>query len=206
MTADYRDMGVRMTRLPNGGRIEVICGCMFSGKTEELLRRLNHVRLARQSHVVYTPRRDTRYRTGNLASHNGQTITAISVSSIEEIVAHVPEGVAVAAIDEVQFLESDPAAVVAGCQTLADRGIRVIVAGLDQDFRAKPFSIVSELMAVAEQVDKLFAICVECGAYATRSQRLIDDKPAPHSAPVIAVGGLELYQARCRVCYQVGEE
>jgi len=194
-----------MTRLPNGGRIEVICGCMFSGKTEELLRRLNHVKLARQTLVVYTPRRDTRYRTGNLASHNGQTVEAVSISSIEEILAHVPANVAVAAIDEVQFLDGEPAAVVAGCQVLADRGIRVIVAGLDQDFRAKPFPIVAELMAVAEQVDKLYAICVECGAYATRSQRLINGEPAPHSAPVIAVGGLELYQARCRLCYRVGD-
>ena len=108
-----------MTRLPSGGRIEVICGCMFSGKTEELLRRLNHVKLARQSLVVYTQRRDTRYRTGNLASHNGQTIEAVSISTIDEIVAHVPDGIAVAAIDEVQFLESDAAAVVAGCQTLS---------------------------------------------------------------------------------------
>ena len=194
-----------MTRLPNGGRIEVICGCMFSGKTEELLRRLNHVKLARQTLVVYTPRRDTRYRTGNLASHNGQTVEAVSISSIEEILAHVPANVAVAAIDEVQFLDGDPTAVVAGCQVLADRGIRVIVAGLDRDFRAKPFPIVAELMAVAEQVDKLYAICVECGAYATRSQRLINGEPAPHSAPVIAVGGLELYQARCRLCYRVGD-
>ena len=194
-----------MTRLPNGGRIEVICGCMFSGKTEELLRRLNHVKLARQTLVVYTPRRDTRYRTGNLASHNGQTVEAVSISSIEEILAHVPANVAVAAIDEIQFLEGDPAAIVAGCQVLADRGIRVIVAGLDQDFRAKPFPIVAGLMAVAEQVDKLYAICVECGAYATRSQRLINGEPAPHSAPVIAVGGLELYQARCRLCYKVGD-
>ena len=130
---------------------------------------------------------------------------AVPVGSIAEIVAHVPAEVAVVAIDEVQFLDSSPADVATGCQTLADRGIRVIVAGLDQDFRAKPFPIVSELMAVAEQVDKLFAICVECGSYATRSQRLLDGKPAPHSAPVIAVGGLELYQARCRLCYQSGE-
>ncbi|MFM2032614.1 MAG: hypothetical protein RLZZ297_1379 [Chloroflexota bacterium] len=194
-----------MTRLPNGGRIEVICGCMFSGKTEELLRRLNHVRLARQTLAVYTPRRDTRSGHGTLTSHNGQSFEAVPVGSIAEIVAHVPAEVAVVAIDEVQFLDSSPADVATGCQTLADRGIRVIVAGLDQDFRAKPFPIVSELMAVAEQVDKLFAICVECGSYATRSQRLLDGKPAPHSAPVIAVGGLELYQARCRLCYQSGE-
>ncbi|MEY3990370.1 MAG: hypothetical protein RI985_1451, partial [Chloroflexota bacterium] len=99
-----------MTRLPNGGRIEVICGCMFSGKTEELIRRLNHVQLARQSLLAFTPRRDTRYRTGSLASHNGLTIEAITVSTIEEVVAQTPEGTQVVAIDEVQFLESDPIA------------------------------------------------------------------------------------------------
>lgn len=193
-----------MTRLPNGGRIEVICGCMFSGKTEELIRRLNHVQLARQSLLAFTPRRDTRYRTGSVASHNGQTIEAITVSTIDEVVAQTPPGTQVVAIDEVQFLESDPMAIANGCQTLADRGIRVIVAGLDQDFRARPFAIVAELMAVAEQVDKLFAICVKCGSYATRSQRLLDGQPAPHSAPVIVVGGLDLYEARCRVCYENG--
>lgn len=193
-----------MTRLPNGGRIEVICGCMFSGKTEELIRRLNHVQLARQSLLAFTPRRDTRYRTGSLASHNGLTIEAITVSSIEEVLALTPEDTQVIAIDEVQFLESDPVAIATGCQALADRGIRVIVAGLDQDFRAQPFAIVAELMAVAEQVDKLFAICVKCGSYATRSQRLLDGQPAPHSAPIIVVGGLDLYEARCRVCYEIG--
>ncbi|MCX6016524.1 MAG: thymidine kinase [Chloroflexales bacterium] len=167
-----------MTRLPNGGRIEVICGCMFSGKTEELIRRLNHVHLARQRLLAFTPRRDTRYRTGSLVSHNGQKIEAITVASIADIVTAVPVGTQVVAIDEVQFLESDP--------------------------QAHPFAIVAELMAIAEQVDKLFAICVKCGSYATRSQRLIDGLAAPHSAPVIAVGGLELYEARCRICYEVG--
>ena len=193
-----------MTRLPNGGRIEVICGCMFSGKTEELIRRLNHVQLARQSLIAFTPRRDTRYRTGSLVSHNGLKIEAITVASIADIVSAVPDGTQVVDIDEVQFLESDPQAIAAGCQTLADRGVRVVVAGLDQDFRAQPFAIVAELMAVAEQVDKLFAICVKCGSYATRSQRLINGQAAPHTAPVIAVGGLELYEARCRICYEVG--
>jgi thymidine kinase len=177
---------------------------MFSGKTEELIRRLNHVQLARQSLLAFTPRRDTRYRTGSLASHNGSTIEAITVSTIDDIVAQTPAGTQVVAIDEVQFLESDPIAIATGCQTLADRGVRVIVAGLDQDFRARPFTIVAELMAVAEQVDKLFAICVKCGSYATRSQRLLDGQPAPHTAPVIVVGGLDLYEARCRVCYEVG--
>lgn len=193
-----------MTRLPNGGRIEVICGCMFSGKTEELIRRLTHVQLARQSLLAFTPRRDTRYRTGSLVSHNGQTIEAITVAHIDEVVAAVPKGTQVVAIDEVQFIESSPYEIAAGCQTLADRGARVIVAGLDQDFRAHPFAIVAELMAIAEQVDKLYAICVKCGSYATRSQRLIDGQAAPHTAPVIAVGGLDMYEARCRNCYETG--
>jgi thymidine kinase len=193
-----------MTRLPNGGRIEVICGCMFSGKTEELIRRLTHVQLARQSLLAFTPRRDTRYRTGSLVSHNGQTIEAITVAHIDDIVAAVPAGTQVVAIDEVQFIESTPHEIATGCQKLADQGIRVIVAGLDQDFRAQPFTIVAELMAVAEQVDKLYAICVKCGSYATRSQRLIDGKAAPPTAPVIAVGGLDMYEARCRNCYETG--
>ncbi|MFM7678220.1 MAG: thymidine kinase [Roseiflexaceae bacterium] len=193
-----------MTRLPNGGRIEVICGCMFSGKTEELIRRLTHVQLARQSLLAFTPRRDTRYRTGSLVSHNGQTIEAVTVAHIADIVTAVPAGTQVVAIDEVQFIESTPQEIATGCQTLADQGIRVIVAGLDQDFRAQPFTIVAELMAVAEQVDKLYAICVKCGSYATRSQRLIDGKAAPPTAPVIAVGGLDMYEARCRNCYETG--
>jgi len=193
-----------MTRLPNGGRIEVICGCMFSGKTEELIRRLTHVQLARQSLLAFTPRRDTRYRTGSLVSHNGQTIEAVTVAHIDDIVAAVPAGTQVVAIDEVQFIESTPQEIATGCQRLADQGIRVIVAGLDQDFRAQPFTIVAELMAVAEQVDKLYAICVKCGSYATRSQRLIDGKAAPPTAPVIAVGGLDMYEARCRNCYEAG--
>lgn len=194
-----------MTRLPNGGRIEVICGCMFSGKTEELIRRLTHVQLARQKLIACTPRRDTRYRTGSLVSHNGQTIEAITVAHIDEVVAAVPPGTQVVAIDEVQFIESSPQDIARGCQQLADQGIRVIVAGLDQDFRAQPFAIVAELMAVAEQVDKLYAICVKCGSYATRSQRLIDGQAAPPTAPVIAVGGLDMYEARCRNCYETGQ-
>jgi thymidine kinase len=193
-----------MTRLPNGGRIEVICGCMFSGKTEELIRRLTHVQLARQSLLAFTPRRVTRYRTGSLVSHNGQTIEAVTVAHIDDIVTAVPASTQVVAIDEVQFIESTPQEIATGCQKLADQGIRVIVAGLDQDFRAQPFTIVAELMAVAEQVDKLYAICVKCGSYATRSQRLIDGKAAPPTAPVIAVGGLDMYEARCRNCYETG--
>ena len=145
----------------------------------------------------------TRYAVGNLVSHNGVRIEAHVISSIHEVPGQVDEGVQVIALDELHFLDDDPDAIRAICQALADRGIRVIVAGLDQDFRATPFAAMSRLLSVAEQVDKLFAICVRCGAYATRSQRLIDGQPAPFDAPTIVVGGLEMYEARCRACFSM---
>jgi thymidine kinase len=191
-----------MTRPSASGRIEVICGCMFSGKTEELIRRLHHVQIARQRLCAFTPRRDTRYVIGNLVSHNGVRIEAHAIDSIREVFDYLQDDVRVVAIDELQFLDDDPDTIRRTCQELADRGLRVIVAGLDQDFRALPFPAMAQLLAVAEQVDKLYAICVRCGAYATRSQRLIDGRPAPYDAPTIVVGGLELYEARCRACYE----
>lgn len=190
-----------MTRPSSGGRIEVVCGCMFSGKTEELIRRLHHVQIARQHLAAFTPRRDTRYAAGNLVSHNGIRIEAQIIESIREIPDRLEAGAQVVALDELHFFGDDPDLICDTCQSLADRGIRVIVAGLDQDFRALPFPAMSRLLAVAEQVDKLYAICVRCGAYATRSQRLIDGQPAPLDAPTIVVGGLELYEARCRACF-----
>ena len=174
-----------MTRPGSGGRIEVISGCMFSGKTEELIRRLHHVQIARQRLQAFTPRRDTRYAVGNLVSHNGVRIEAHSIESIGEALDLLADDVQVVAVDELHFLDDDPDTILGVCQTMADRGLRVIVAGLDQDFRAQPFAAMSRLMAVAEQVDKLYAICVRCGAYATRSQRLIDGRPAPYDAPTI---------------------
>lgn len=193
-----------MTRPSSGGRIECICGCMFSGKTEELIRRLNHVQIARQTLCAFTPRRDTRYAIGNLVSHNGVKIEAHPIDSVTEIADHLCPGLQVVAIDELHFLDDEPDTIVRTVQNLADRGLRVIVAGLDQDYRAAPFPAMARLLAVAEQVDKLFAICVRCGAYATRSQRLIDGQPAPFDAPTIVVGGLELYEARCRACFEAG--
>jgi thymidine kinase len=190
-----------MTRPSAGGRIEVICGCMYSGKTEELIRRMRQVIIARQPCCIFTPRLDTRYSVGHIASHTGAKLEAYPVSSIREVIAGAAD-VQVVAIDELHFLEDDPEHVLAGCQALADRGLRVIVAGLDQNYRAEPFPGMMQLMAVAEQVDKLYAICVRCGAYATRSQRLIDGRPAPAEAATLVVGGLELYEARCRNCYE----
>nr|WP_044200288.1 thymidine kinase [Oscillochloris trichoides] len=191
-----------MTRPSTGGRIEIICGCMFSGKTEELIRRMRQVQIARQHCRIFTPRLDTRYTSSQVASHSGARLEAVPVSSIKEVIAGA-EGVQVIAIDELHFLEDRPEEIVAGCQELADRGLRVLVAGLDQNYRAEPFPAMAQLMALAEQVDKLYAICVRCGAYATRSQRLIDGHPAPANAPTIVVGGLDLYEARCRACYEV---
>lgn len=190
-----------MTRPSSGGRIEVICGCMFSGKTEELIRRMRQVMIARQPCRIFTPRLDTRYSTRHVASHAGARLEAIPVSSITEVLAGADD-VQVIALDELHFLSDEPEAIVTGCQALADRGLRVIIAGLDQNYRAEPFPAIMHLMAIAEQVDKLYAICARCGAYATRSQRLIDGKPAPADAPTIVVGGLELYEARCRACYE----
>jgi thymidine kinase len=190
-----------MTRPYASGRIEIICGCMFSGKTEELIRRIRHVSVAHQTFRIFTPRLDTRYSSRHVTSHIGSKIEANPVSSIEEIVAR-SDDVQVVAVDELHFLEDEPAHIVQVCQHLADQGKRVLVAGLDQDYRAEPFPAMSQLMAVAEYVDKLYAICVRCGAYATRTQRLIDGKPAPFAAPTIVVGGMELYEARCRQCYE----
>lgn len=189
-----------MTRFSSAGRIEVICGCMFSGKTEELIRRIRQVQIARQPFQIFTPRMDTRYGISQVASHSGNRLEARPISSFSEVLADA-DGLQVVGIDELHFLEDKVEEIVAGCQALADRGVRVIVAGLDQNYRADPFPSMAALAAVAEQVDKLFAICVRCGSYATRSQRLIDGRPAPADAPTIVVGGLELYEARCRVCF-----
>jgi thymidine kinase len=192
-----------MTRPCESGRIEVICGCMYSGKTEELIRRVRHVRIARQVHRLFTPRRDTRYGSGLVASHSGEKLEAQVISSIREVFDGCDDA-QVVAVDELHFLDDTPQVVLQTCQTLADRGVRVIVAGLDQSYRAEPFPQMAALMAVADEVAKLNAICVRCGAYATRSQRLIDGAPAPYDAPTLVVGGLDLYEARCRACFQQG--
>jgi len=162
---------------------------------------MRQVMIARQSCRIFTPRMDTRYSVGHIASHTGAKLEAEPVNSMQEIIRK-SDDVHVIAIDELHFLEDDPTAVLIGCQSLADRGLRVIIAGLDQNYRAEPFPGMMQLMAVAEQVDKLYAICVHCGAYATRSQRLINGSPAPADAATLLVGGLELYEARCRSCYE----
>jgi thymidine kinase len=182
------------------GRVEVIAGPMFSGKTEELIRRLRRAEIAQQKIQVFKPSLDKRFGTEKLASHAGSEFEASPVDRAGEILNHVEEGTTVVAIDEAQFFDDEITSVV---QALADRGIRVIVAGLDTDFRGEPFGPMPVLMVQAEQVDKIHAICMVCGDAAPRTQRLIDGQPAHFNDPVVIVGASELYEARCRDHHEV---
>jgi thymidine kinase len=182
------------------GWIEVICGSMFSGKSEELIRRVRRAEIAKQKVQVFKPSIDERYSSNNVASHSGFYWDAIPVNDAEQIRLQISPDTDVVAIDEVQFFDWSIADL---CSELADRGVRVIVAGLDQDFRGEPFGPMPLLMAQAEVVDKLQAICVVCGAPASRTQRLINGKPAAYSDPIILVGASEVYEARCRRCHEV---
>jgi thymidine kinase len=185
----------------NGGWVEVISGVMFSGKSEELLRRVRRAILAKKRVQVFKSHLDERY--GGLAAvgtHDGGRLASEPVSTSTELMERVRPDTSVVAVDEVQFLDDG---IVDVANALADRGMRVILAGTDMDFRGSPFGPVPALLAVAERVDKLHAICVRCGQLATRNQRLIDGRPAPAEGPTIQVGGLESYEARCRRCHEV---
>lgn len=182
------------------GRIELICGSMFSGKTEELIRRLRRAVIAKQQVQVFKPVIDTRYHSQRLTSHNGIDFEAQPVASANDILDVIAPQTTVVAIDEVQFFEPD---VVQLCETLAEQGKRVICAGLDMDFRGVPFGPMPDLMARAEEVEKLHAICVVCGEEASRTQRLIEGQPAAFDDPVVLVGAAEVYEARCRQCHAV---
>jgi thymidine kinase len=182
------------------GQVEVICGSMFSGKTEELIRRVRRAQIAQQSVQVFKPALDDRYGVERVMSHNGVNVEAFSVESASEILNRIQPMTHVVAIDEAQFFDKEICDV---CNSLTERGLRVIVAGLDTDFRGEPFGPMPHLMAQAEKVDKLRAICVVCGRDASRTQRLINGQPASYDDPVIMVGAKEVYQARCRECHQV---
>ncbi len=183
------------------GWIEVISGVMFSGKSEELLRRVRRALIAKRRVQVFKSQLDDRYGgIFSISSHDGQRAEAIPVSSSVQIAEAIQDAVDVVAIDEAQFLDLG---VVKVANALADKGIRVIVAGTDMDFRGEPFGPMPQLLAIAEKVDKLHAICVRCGDLATRNQRLIDGRPAPAEGPTIQVGGSETYEARCRRCHEV---
>lgn len=184
----------------DGGWLELICGSMFSGKTEELIRRVKRAEIARQKVQVFKPALDDRYEAEKLSSHAGHRYEAIVAQNTDEIAAQVEEDCDVVAIDEVQFFDWKIAEL---CDRLANDGRRVIIAGLDMDFRGEPFGPMPLLMAQAETVDKLQAICVVCGAPASRTQRLIDGRPANYDDPVIMVGASEVYEARCRRHHEV---
>lgn len=190
-----------MMQPARAGAIEVIAGVMFSGKSEELIRRVRRALIARRRIQVFKSHLDARYAgLFTISSHDGRTIEAVPIDSAAEIFRQVQPDTEVVAIDEAQFLD-DGIMEVAGA--LADRGVRVILAGTDTDFRGLPFGAMGTLMAVAEEVTKLRAICVVCGELACRNQRLVDGAPAPWQAPVIQVGGAESYEARCRQCHEV---
>ncbi len=178
------------------GCIEVVCGSMFSGKTEELIRRVKRATYARQPVQLFKPRVDNRYDDVKVVTHQGLGLDAVPVSNAEELLSLVDaERTRIVGIDEVQFFEAD---IVEACEQLANRGIRVIVAGLDQDYLGKPFGPIPALMAIAEFVTKLHAVCAKCGANACRSQRITANEGQ------LFVGGAASYQARCRSCYVRG--
>jgi thymidine kinase len=189
-------------RIPpqRGGWLEVVCGPMFSGKSEEMIRRLRRAEIAGQRVVSFKPRVDDRYDASDVVSHAGIRMRAVAVASVPELVARA-EGFDVVGIDEVQFFEP---AIVDAALELAERGARVIAAGLDQDFRRLPFGPMPELLSHAEFVDKLQAVCHRCGGPATTTQRLIDGRPAPYSGETVLVGAAEQYEARCRGCHEPG--
>ena len=184
-----------------GGWIEVIAGVMFSGKSEELIRRVRRAIIARKRVQVFKSHLDGRYAgTYAISSHDGRSADAIPVDSSQQIAQCLDPMAQVIAVDEAQFLDRS---IVDLATSLAARGRRVILAGTDTDFRGEPFGPMPELMAVAEVVDKLHAICVLCGAPASRNQRLVEGRPARYDSPIIQVGGPESYEARCRACHQV---
>ena len=178
------------------GWIEVICGSMFSGKSEELIRRLRRAKIARQDVVAFKPAIDDRYDEDDIVSHDARRISSLRVSSAAEILDGVSEGVEVVGVDEAQFFDED---LVSVCEELADRGKRVIVAGLDQDYLGRPFEPMPQLLAVAEYITKTLAVCMRCGRPANRTQRIIA------SDERVVVGADEVYEARCRRCFQPRE-
>jgi thymidine kinase len=185
------------------GWIEVICGSMFAGKTEELIRRVNRIKFAKKDVLVFKPMIDNRYDAVQVVSHENKRINACPVNNSGEALkqiekyGHLPYAVA---FDEAQFFDRG---LVDLCDRLANSGVRVICAGLDTDFRGEPFGIMGDLLCKAEDVTKLHAICMVCGSTASRTQRLVNSRPANFDEPTILVGAKEQYEARCRHCHQV---
>ena len=189
-----------MYRPVNHGYIETVIGPMYSGKSEELIRRIKRAKIAKQNIVVFKPKIDDRYSKEDVVSHSGDSVNAIPINSAKEIYNFIDSKTQVVGIDEVQFFDEQ---IVEIAVDLADKGIRVIAAGLDMDFKGEPFGPTPRLLCVSEFVDKIQAICSVCGQPATRSQRLINGEPAKYDDPIIQVGAVESYEARCRKCHVV---
>ncbi len=184
------------------GALEVITGCMFSGKTEELLRRQRWAEIAGLATQLFKPSLDSRHGKDTVGTHSGQAVaSALSVDHPRALLAQVTDGIQGVFIDEVQFFSAE---IVDVCAYLAHWGKRVVVCGLNQDFRGEPFDNMAQLLARADTVVQLQGICNRCGAPSTRSQRLIDGQPAHVNDPTVLVGGSESYEARCRDCHEVG--
>jgi thymidine kinase len=185
------------------GIVEVICGSMFSGKTEEMIRRLRRAKIARQKVQVFKPIIDTRYNLEKVTSHAGIDFEALPVKNSAEIITRLDADTTVVGVDEAQFFDEGIIEVV---EQLADRGKRVIINGLDMNFRGEPFGGMPVLMSKADKVDKLQAICMVCGQPASRTQRLVNGKPAKYNDPIVIVGAEEMYEARCRQHHEVPRE
>jgi thymidine kinase len=173
---------------------------MFAGKTEELIRRIKVLEFAKKNVLVFKPALDNRYSDTKVVSHGGSSVDSIVVENARAILEFVRDDTDVVAIDEVQFFDKD---IMLVCDYLAKKGVRVMAAGLDTDFRAEPFGVMPQLITDAEFVTKLTAVCMKCGAPATRTQRLVNGKPASYHDPIIMVGASEAYEARCRHCHEV---
>lgn len=186
--------------LDKPGWIEVVCGPMFAGKTEELIRRVKRMDFAKKKYVIFKPTLDDRYAIDEVVSHSQRHVKAINVANTAEMKPYITDDVEAVLIDEVQFFDE---AVVDFARDLANQGLRVICAGLDCDFRGNPFMIVARLLAMAESITKLTAICVCCGNEATMTQRIINGLPAKYDEPTILVGEKESYEPRCRKCHVV---
>lgn len=182
------------------GWLEVICGCMFAGKTEELIRRINRIKYAKKEVIVFKPVIDDRYDKTQVVSHSNHRVDSIPITNSKEVFTYIEKLPYAVAFDEAQFFDKGLIDVI---ERLANSGVRVIVAGLDQDFRGEPFGIMPELMSRAEYVTKLQGICMVCGAPATRTQRLLNGRPANYDDPTILVSASEKYESRCRHCHQV---
>lgn len=184
--------------MQNMGWVELICGSMFSGKTEELIRRLKRAQIAKQKVQIFKPQIDTRYSNEHVTSHSSLQLNAQNIENAEQILTLLEDNTRVVGIDEAQFLNHQ---IVDVCHRLANRGLRVVVAGLDLDYRGLPFGPMPMLMATAEFVTKMSAICTRCGNPASRTQR-IRNKTGAESRNQVLVGAEDLYEARCRQCYE----